>query len=237
MSLFLFAGGLFLDPRRDEVVDGIEILVEGERVKEVSDRPIKSQSAVRIDLRGRTLMPGLIDAHLHVFLNEVNISQLDAVPLTLLAINGSIALKQSLMRGFTSVRDTAGGDFGIKAAVEKGSNWGTYVAAHAYSAKAIMRAVSSGVRTIEHGNLIDEPTAALMARKGAFLVPTLVTYDSMRRRGRDYGLTEYSLQKNEVVLEAGLRSLDLARKAGVKIGFGTDLLGQLQNDQCLEFTI
>jgi imidazolonepropionase-like amidohydrolase len=336
MSSFLFSGGRFLDPRRGELMDGIEVLVEGERVKEVSDRPIKSAAATRVALAGRTLMPGLIDAHLHVFLNEVNIGALDAVPLTLLAINGAIALKNSLMRGFTSVRDTAGGDFGIKSAVEQGlieaprlfisgqalsqtgghgdfrkrtqralgcdccsglaytariadgvpdvikatrdelrkgadfikimvsggvasqadpleslqyrmdeieaaveeaTNWGKYVAAHAYSAQAVTRAVSAGVRTIEHGNLIDEPTAATMARKGAFLVPTLIAYDSMRRRGRDYGLSEYSLQKNEVVLAAGLRSVELARNAGVKIGFGTDLLGQLQNDQCREFLI
>jgi imidazolonepropionase-like amidohydrolase len=336
MSSFLFSGGRFLDPRRGELMDGVEVLIEGERVKEVADRSIKSAAATRIDLAGRTLMPGLIDAHLHVFLNEVNIGSLDAVPLTLLAINGAIALKASLMRGFTSVRDTAGGDFGIKAAAERGlieaprlfisgqalsqtgghgdfrkrtqlslgcdccsglsytariadgvpdvikatrdelrkgadfikimvsggvasqadpleslqyrmdeieaaveeaTNWGKYVAAHAYSAQAVMRAVSAGVRTIEHGNLIDEPTAATMARKGAFLVPTLIAYDSMRRRGREYGLSEYSLQKNEIVLAAGLRSLELARSAGVKIGFGTDLLGQLQNDQCREFLL
>jgi imidazolonepropionase-like amidohydrolase len=323
MSSFLFSGGRFLDPRRGELMDGIEVLIEGERVKEVSDRPIKASSATRVDLGGRTLMPGLIDAHLHVFLNEVNIGALDAVPLTLLAINGAIALKNSLMRGFTSVRDTAGveaprlfisgqalsqtgghGDFRkrtqralgcdccsglaytariadgvpevikatrdelrkgadfikimvsggvasqadpleslqyrmdeIEAAVEEATNWGKYVAAHAYSAQAVMRAVSAGVRTIEHGNLIDEPTAATMARKGAFLVPTLIAYDSMRRRGREYGLSEYSLQKNEVVLAAGLRSVELARNAGVKIGFGTDLLGQLQNDQCREFLL
>ena len=336
MSSFLFFGGRLLDPRRGELLDGVEVLIEGERVKEVSDRPIKSAAATRVELAGRTLMPGLIDAHLHVFLNEVNIGALDAVPLTLLAINGSLALKASLMRGFTSVRDTAGGDFGIKAAVEQGlieaprlfisgqalsqtgghgdfrkrtqralgcdccsglaytariadgvpevikatrdelrkgadfikimvsggvasqadpldslqyrmdeiqaaveeaTNWGKYVAAHAYSSQAVMRAVTAGVRTIEHGNLIDEPTAATMARKGAFLVPTLIAYDSMRRRGREYGLSEYSLQKNEVVLAAGLRSVELARNAGVKIGFGTDLLGQLQNDQCREFLI
>jgi len=336
MSFFLFSGGRLLDPRRGELLDGVEVLIEGERVKEISDRPIKSAGATRVELAGRTLMPGLIDAHLHVFLNEVNIGVLDAVPLTLLAINGSLALKASLMRGFTSVRDTAGGDFGIKAAVEQGlieaprlfisgqalsqtgghgdfrkrtqralgcdccsglaytariadgvpevikatrdelrkgadfikimvsggvasqadpldslqyrmdeiqaaveeaTNWGKYVAAHAYSSQAVMRAVTAGVRTIEHGNLIDEPTAATMAREGAFLVPTLIAYDSMRRRGRDYGLSEYSLQKNEVVLAAGLRSVELARNAGVKIGFGTDLLGQLQNDQCREFLI
>jgi imidazolonepropionase-like amidohydrolase len=64
-----------------------------------------------------------------------------------------------------------------------------------------------------------------------------VAYESLRRRGRDYGLTDYSLAKNETVLNAGLRSLELARAAGVPIGFGSDLLGQLQNDQCREFLI
>ena len=91
--------------------------------------------------------------------------------------------------------------------------------------------------TIDHGNLIDEPTARLMAEKGAYLVPTLVAYDALRRRGADYGLSEYSLQKNEIVLNAGLKSLEIARAAGVGIGFGSDLLGQLQNDHCREFLI
>ncbi len=125
----------------------------------------------------------------------------------------------------------------IEAACEEANRWGRYVAAHAYSIDAVKRAVRGGVRTIEHGNLIDEETAKLMAEKGAFLVPTLVTYDSMRRRGRDFGMTEYSLAKNAKVLEGGLRSLELCRRAGVQIGFGTDLLGQLQNDESREFLI
>lgn len=95
----------------------------------------------------------------------------------------------------------------------------------------------AGVRTIEHGNLIDVATAALMAEWGAFLVPTLATYDAMRRRGRDYGLSDYGLAKNEVVLETGMRSLEIARNGGVKIGFGSDLLGRLQNDHCGEFLL
>jgi imidazolonepropionase-like amidohydrolase len=97
--------------------------------------------------------------------------------------------------------------------------------------------VRAGVRTIEHGNLIDAPTAQLMAERGAFVVPTLVAYDSLKKRGPDYGLSEYSLAKNELVLHAGLRSLEIFRAAGVKIGFGSDLLGQLQNDHCNEFLI
>ena len=97
--------------------------------------------------------------------------------------------------------------------------------------------MKAGVRTIEHGNLIDSPTAALMAERDAYLVPTLVAYDALKRRGPDYGLSAYSLAKNEIVLEAGLRSLDICRAAGVKIGFGSDLLGQLQTDHCTEFTL
>jgi imidazolonepropionase-like amidohydrolase len=125
----------------------------------------------------------------------------------------------------------------IEAAVEEATRWGTYVCAHAYAAEAIRRAVAAGVRTIEHGNLIDEPTAKLMAERKAYLVPTLVAYDALRRRGPEYGLSPYSLQKNDVVLKAGLRSLEIARGAGVKIGFGSDLLGQLQNDHTREFLI
>ncbi len=93
MSGFLFVGGQFLDPRKDALIGGVEVLVESERVKEVSDRPIKTASATRIDLAGKTLMPGLIDAHIHIFLTEVNLGLMDATPLTLLAIQGSVSLK------------------------------------------------------------------------------------------------------------------------------------------------
>jgi imidazolonepropionase-like amidohydrolase len=125
----------------------------------------------------------------------------------------------------------------IEAAVEEATRWGTYVAAHAYSAKAIERAVKGGVRTIEHGNLIDEERARLMVEKGAYLVPTLIAYDALKRRGPQFGLSEYSQQKNEKVLAAGLESLEMCHRAGVRIGFGSDLLGQLQTDHCNEFTI
>jgi imidazolonepropionase-like amidohydrolase len=334
MGSYLFTGGQFLDPRRDELIRGIEVLVEDNLVKEVSDRPIAASGAQRIDIGARTLMPGLIDAHIHVVLTEVNLRLMADLPLTLLAAKGAVAMRAMLERGFTSLRDTGGADWGMKAAVEQGlfvgprlfiagqplsqtgghgdhrirtesrnfcaccsglgwvsrvadgvpdvikaardelrkgadhiklmvsggvasqldpleslqyrvdeieaaveeaTRWGTYVCAHAYSAKAIARAVRAGVRTIEHGNLIDAPTAALMAERDAFLVPTLVAYDALKRRGPDYGLSSYSLAKNEVVLEAGLRSLEICRNAGVKIGFGSDLLGQLQTDHCVEF--
>src|SRR6516162_10275492 len=120
MTEFLFHGGRFLDPRQDELQDGISVLVEGGTVKEVSARPISSTSATRIDLRGRTLMPGLIDCHIHVVLTEVNLRLLADVPLTLLAAKGSVAMRAMLYRGFTTLRDTGGADWGIKAAVEQG---------------------------------------------------------------------------------------------------------------------
>ena len=336
MTSFLFTGGRFLDPRRDELLDGVEVLIEGSIIKEVSDRPITSSTATRIAIGNRTLMPGLIDAHIHIVLTEVNLRLLADVPLTLLTAKGSVQMRAMLERGFTTLRDTGGADWGIKAAVEqrlfvgprlfiagqplsqtgghadhrlrtqstvfcaccsglnwtarvadgvpevikatrdelrKGADhikimvsggvasqadpleslqyrmdeieaaveeatrWGSYVCAHAYSAKAIERAVRGGVRTIEHGNLIDTPTAQLMAERGAYLVPTLVAYDALKRRGPEYGLSEYSLAKNELVLQAGLRSLEICRAAGVKIGFGSDLLGQLQTDHCTEFML
>jgi imidazolonepropionase-like amidohydrolase len=125
----------------------------------------------------------------------------------------------------------------IRAAVGEARAWKRYVCAHAYGADAIARAVACGVRSIEHGNLIDAPTAKLMHEKGAFIVPTLVAYDAMRRRGDEFGLPAVSQEKNKIVLEAGLRSLEICKAAGVPIGFGSDLLGQLQIDQSREFLI
>jgi imidazolonepropionase-like amidohydrolase len=103
MSAYLFSGGRFLDPREPELREGIEVLVENDRVREVSDRPIASQGAMRIDLRGRTLMPGLMDAHVHFFLAEVNLGLLDGMPLTLLTTKAVAAARRMLMRGFTTV--------------------------------------------------------------------------------------------------------------------------------------
>jgi imidazolonepropionase-like amidohydrolase len=336
MTSFIFHGGRLLNPRLDTLVDGFEVLVEGGYVKEVCDREIRAADAIRIDLDGRTLMPGLIDAHVHIFITEVKLALLESIPLTLLAVQASHLMRAMLMRGFTTVRDTAGGDWGMKvasdtglvdgprlficgqaisqtgghgdfrrrthdvvgcpccsalpylsrivdgvpemlkavrdelrkgadhiklmvsggvasphdpleslqfrtdeieAACQEAYNWGRYVCAHAYTAEAVRRAVAAGVRTIEHGNLIDASAAAMMAERGAFLVPTLVTYDAMHRRGSEFGLPEESRRKNVVVREAGLRSLELARSAGVQIGFGSDLLGQMQVDQSREFLI
>lgn len=125
----------------------------------------------------------------------------------------------------------------IAAACEEARHRQTYVAAHAYSAESITMAVENGVHTIEHGNMIDAAAAACMVRHGAVMVPTLSTYEAMDLLGRKMGFPEANLAKNSKVLEAGLRSLEITREAGVTLGWGTDLIGESQARQRREFAI
>jgi len=125
----------------------------------------------------------------------------------------------------------------MTAIVEEAASWRTYAMAHAYTPEAIRRAVEAGVRTIEHGNLIDRETAGLMASRGAYLVPTLVTYFALDELGSAFGLPAESSRKLKEVMTAGLSSIELARSAGVAMGFGTDLLGELHDQQSRELTI
>jgi imidazolonepropionase-like amidohydrolase len=125
----------------------------------------------------------------------------------------------------------------MRAIVEEAEGWRTYAMAHAYTPEAITRAVDAGVRSIEHGNLIDRAAAERMAARGAFLVPTLVTYFVIEEMGRKLGFPEVSQRKVQDVLGAGLASLEIAREAGVAMGFGTDLLGETHVHQSREFAI
>ena len=125
----------------------------------------------------------------------------------------------------------------IRAIVWEAQSWRTYVMAHAYTPESIGRCVTYGVRSIEHANLIDEATAKLCAEKNAFVVPTLATYDALQRYGRDLGMPEVSMAKLKDVQSAGRRSLEILTNAGVKIGFGSDLLGAMQSHQSDEFSI
>jgi imidazolonepropionase-like amidohydrolase len=335
-SSYLFRNARLLDPRFDEARGGYDILVENGTFKEVADRPIGARSAQIIDCGGRTLMPGLIDSHVHVYLSEVNVTLLEHIPVSLLAARATPLMLGMLNRGFTTVRDTGGADWGIKEAVEKGYVVGPrlfisgraigptgghsdsrrrtdtgqrcrccdglrftmavadgvdgvratvreelrqgadaikimvsggvaspydpldskqfslpeiaaaveeatafkrYVLAHAYTAEAITRAAGQGVRTIEHGNLIDEPAAALLAEKKAYLVANLVAYVVIKERAAQFGMSPDKLEKNELVIKGGFESLEICRRAGVKVGYGSDLLGQLQDEQSREFLL
>ena len=109
-----------LDPNRDELIEGVEVLVENDRIKEVSDRPITAQSATRIDLSGKTLMPGLIDCHVHVVAAMVDLAANAMAPSSLAALRAARIMKTLLMRGFTTVRDLGGADYGLVRSLEEG---------------------------------------------------------------------------------------------------------------------
>jgi imidazolonepropionase-like amidohydrolase len=336
MTQILFRNFDLLDPDHDEVRGGYELLVEGGLIKEVSSKPIRADNATVVDCGRRTLMPGLIDSHVHVCLSEVYIRQLENIPLTLMTARAVDLMRGMINRGFTTVRDTGGADWGIKAAVDQGlvpgprlfiagraigptgghsdgrrrtdngggcyccnalkftmqisdgsdqvrkaareqmrqgcdhvkimmsggvaspydpldslqfspgevaaaveeaGAFGRYVCAHAYTPEAITRAANGGVRTIEHGNLIDDASAALMAKSGMFLIANLVAYYAMRERAKEFGMTPEMLEKNDLVIDGGLKSLEICKRAGVPVAYGSDLLGQLQVDQSREFQL
>ncbi|GAB4818041.1 hypothetical protein N2152v2_005087 [Parachlorella kessleri] len=125
----------------------------------------------------------------------------------------------------------------IWAIVEEAEACGTYVCAHAYTAKAIKRAVECGVRSIEHGNHLDEESAELMAEKGVFLVPTLVTYQQLAARGEEAGMRPELVAKVGDLVEQGLNAIAIAERKGVTMCFGSDLLGELHPQQNQEFAI
>jgi imidazolonepropionase-like amidohydrolase len=337
MAQILFKNAKLLDPHADELEGGVSVLVEGETIREISVKSIKAPAADVIDCKGRTLMPGLIDCHVHVMLSEVNIRYLEAIPLTMMTVRAAALMRGMIDRGFTTVRDTGGADWGMRdgvaqghlpgprmfiagralgptgghsdarrrtdvhsgackccnamsfclevvdgadavraavreqlrqgvdqikimvsggvaspydpldsrqfsleeiaAAVEEAAAFGRYTQAHAYTPDAITRAVSQGVRTIEHGNLIDEKSAKLMKDKGAYLVANLVAYYAMKERAKEFGMSSEMLAKNDMVIDGGLRSLEICKRAGIKVGYGSDLLGALQVDQSREFLL
>lgn len=323
--MLILDNATLVDLDAGELRPGHFVCIDGDTIVSVEDRRPSSEAAERIDLAGRCLLPGLIDAHYHATLTDTNPANLRDVPTTLMTARAANLLRSTLERGFTTVRDMGGADWGIRSAVAEGAivgprvyiagralsqtgghgdlrrrtesedvcscaaalslmsvvadgkagvqvatreqlrqgvdhikvflsggvvspadpltsaqytdeeleaivheaqSWGTYVAAHAYTAAAITRAAKAGVRTIEHGNLIDAPAAKLLADRQGYLLPTLITYEVMRREAPRARLPAFSVAKLETVLSAGLESIQIALSAGVKLGFGTDLLGE-----------
>ncbi len=312
---------LIFDGESPELTKGSVVIRDG-LIQQVGDVEVTGRS---LDARGNAVIPGLIDAHFHAYAISLNGLEYELGPLSYSALAGAKRLGSALRRGFTTVRDVAGGDIGlsnaitrgllespryyftgsalsqtgghgdprsaeidvcfshghmcsvvdgvdalrkavrerlrtgshaikimtsggvvsltdpirvpqysgeeIRAVTEEAIRRGSYVAAHAYSPEAIRHSVLNGVRSIEHGNLLDVETAQLMADHGSFLVPTLAAYDAMNRRGPEMNLNPISQAKNAEVLEAGKEAIAIAKDAGVKIGFGSDLMGDLEDDQ------
>jgi imidazolonepropionase-like amidohydrolase len=110
----------------------------------------------------------------------------------------------------------------IRAAVEEAALYGTIVAAHAHGAEGIKRAVRAGVRSIEHGSLMDDEAIEMMAAQGTFLVADIYFGDWIEEEGRRAGWSPDVLRKNEETTEAQRQGFTKAVKAGVKLAYGTD---------------
>ncbi|MFZ0275292.1 MAG: amidohydrolase family protein [Acidobacteriaceae bacterium] len=311
------------------------VLIEDGVIRDV-DAKKPAGDCVAIDVGGRTVMPGLIDCHVHVVASLMNIAENAQLPAAMAVLRTVPILKGMLERGFTTVRDLGGapyalaeaiaqgltpgprlfvcgkalsktgghsdarprsdtfdanrwaGNFGalgriadgvdavrlacrqmlrdgasfikvmgnggvasptdpvdwfgysveeLKAAVEEARDAHTYVAAHLYTAEGMVRAVECGVKTLEHCNRVDANAARVAAKAGAVAVPTLVTYEALAEDGPALGLPAASVAKIESVRKAGIESLGILRDAGVRMAFGTDLLGPTHVRQSEEFAI
>lgn len=313
------------------------IVIADDRIADVLPGALRVDDAQAIDAGGRVVLPGLIDAHVHVTATTHDLTNLGLQPPSLITAETSVVMRGMLHRGFTTVRDAAGADYGLQEAQARGifagprlfiagapisqtgghadqrpkgvrqRNWfcscaglglvgaiadgvgevrravreqvrtganqikimagggvssptdpleGTqfsldelraaveeaeaanlYAMAHAYSPRAITRAVQAGVRSIEHGNLLDAATARVMKDHGAYLVPTLVTYAALAAEGERLGWSAEMLAKLDKVRAAGLESVRIAGSEGVPVVFGTDLLGHMHVQQNNEFNI
>ena len=127
MNLMILENCTLVDANSHEPRPDTTILIEGNRIREVSDLPIQMSDAQRIDLKGKTIMPGLIDAHCHVILSDLNIRNVDSIPQTLVTAMAGKLKGEMLDRGFTTVRDAAGADWGIQAAQEQGLIRGPHI--------------------------------------------------------------------------------------------------------------
>jgi imidazolonepropionase-like amidohydrolase len=338
MTTTLFTNANLFDGVGPELRGGAQVLVADGVIQAVSDRAIAPPSDVEVvDLGGRTLMPGLIDAHVHIWATDLDIVKLITRRTEYLAAFAYRSLAAMLDRGFTTVRDAGGTDVGyaqalrdglavgprllhagriltqtgghgdfrrtgdfscacelregggarfahvvdspdevrkavreelrngahqikimgsggvaspsdpidrsqfsdaeISAAVEEATRHGAYVMAHCHPPEAIRRCAELGVRSIEHATLIDQEGAEMVAAKGAFVVPTLATIYALLEDGAKLGLPPASQEKLLQVSGGALQGLQVMRSAGLKVGFGTDLLGSQQDRQGTEFRL
>jgi len=115
----LFTNARIVDGTAPEPGAPVSVLVEGATIREVG-KAVSAPKAKVVDLKGRTLMPGLIDAHVHVVAGEADLGLNARLPDSLVTARSFVIMREMLMRGFTTVRDVGGADFGLKQATEEG---------------------------------------------------------------------------------------------------------------------
>ncbi len=312
-----------LDHNKTALTEPMNVLIADQKIKTISATKItiKNNDVLKIDGKGKTLMPGLIDVHVHMVFGALTMEQLLSPNMSeeQLLKNVGESAHNMLLRGFTSVRDAGGpifplkaaidnkkiagpriwpsgatisqtaghGDFRtpdekarrffgkpsraemlgatfiadgrddvlvatrenlrfgasqiklmagggtssaydpidvtqytldeMKAAVEAAEDWGTYVMVHAYTSRAVQRAIEAGVKSIEHGQMLDEETLQIMADKGIWL-------SLQNLMDNNENMDEQRKEKRKPVLEGQDKVWPLAKKLGVKLAWGTDFL-------------
>ena len=341
-ALTLFENVRVFDGKSERLEEGMNVLVRGNTIEKISKDPLSTDGTPSVQViagGGRTLMPGLIDAHWHAMLVRPTPAALLTDDVGYLNLVAGAEARDTLMRGFTTVRDVGGPSFGLKraidegivagprifpsgaiisvtsghgdfrqanelprvvgapqsrqeqtgasmiadspdevrvrvreqllkgasqikltagggvaspnspldvstfteaelrAAVEAAENWGTYVTVHAYTPVAIQRAISAGVKCIEHGHLMDEATAKLIAERGIWL-STQAFPDEMADA---FPPGSQERAKAFTVFAGTDTSITLAKKYKLKTAFGTDILfskrlAQRQGELLVKFT-
>ncbi|WP_282630583.1 metal-dependent hydrolase family protein [Empedobacter sedimenti] len=312
-----------LDHKSASLTTPMNVLISDQKIEKISSTSIstKNQDVVKINGKGKTLMPGLIDVHVHMVFGALTMQQMMSADMTEEMLMSKVAegSQKMLMRGFTSVRDAGGpifplkmaidkekvvgpriwpsgatisqtaghGDFRtpdersrrffgkpsraellgatfiadgrdevltatrenlrfgasqiklmagggtssaydpidvtqytfdeMKAAVDAAEDWGTYVMVHAYTPRAVQRAVEAGVKSIEHGQMLDEETLKILANKGVWL-------SLQNLMDNNDNMDAQRKEKRKPVLDGQDKVWPLAKKLGVKLAWGTDFL-------------
>lgn len=317
----LFSNVSIFDGTSDHLTGPTNVLVRGDLIVAIGDDVEAGPDALIIDGAGYTLMPGLIDVHVHMTFGALSMEDLmspDLTPATIVTASAQNA-EETLLRGFTAVRDVGGPIFQLKAgidagqfigpriwpsgatvsqtaghgdmrlphersrrffgevsmaeqmgatfiadgrdevltavrenlrfgasqiklmagggtssaydpvdvtqytldemraAVEAAEDWGTYVTVHAYTPRAVQRAIEAGVRVVDHGQLLDEETLRMMVEHDVWLSTQVL-------RSSTPDMDPLRVAKRAPVLEGQTRLWPMARDLGVKIAWGTDFL-------------
>jgi imidazolonepropionase-like amidohydrolase len=334
MAVTLLRNASVLDAAAGTRSDALSVVIENGRIADVGPGLTAPADATVLDVAGRTVMPGLIDAHTHPAVVDHEIFDMAEWPPSYVAARASKALEGMLYRGFTSIRDVGAGEVGLARAIEEGlftgprlfyggkqlsqtggaGDWrppsrrvyddnyytpaigvicdgvpevrravreevrrgahhikvylsgavdspsdrvdstqfsmeellaiveeaaaaNIYVAGHAYTSRAINRGLEAGVRSIEHGNLMDESSIPLFHEHGAFYVPTIVTYHGLAARAKTGQLPADIEGKLREVIDGAVGALAMAHAAGLQIVYGTDLFADMHDLQLQEFVI
>lgn len=323
MNIKILKNCLIFDGLSENLIEGGSIVIENDKIREVSDRVAVIAGADVVDMGGRFVMPGLLDIHFHVYGITFNMHQMDNMTIPLKVAHAARLLKGTLHRGYTTVRDPGGGEIGlhlaisqglmegprlyyggkalsqtgghgdmraadqrdepcgcvanntfaevvdgvenvrlfcrnelrkgadhikifisggvasptdpiwmpqytdgeIQAAVEETATRRKYVIAHCHTDDGARRCLRTGIRSIDHCTIISEETAQLIAAADGktFAVPTIAVMEQVMHHGPELGMFGESLEKIKVAHAAAYQSMEYLKRAGARVGMGTDL--------------